>query len=259
MKWLTRTNYKPILLVSVTALVIVVTYRLAPIAQEAAYHNFADQRHLFGIPNCWNVLTNLPFLLIGMTGLSSLKKSTGDKSINRIYAFLFIGILLTGLGSGYYHYQPENHRLVFDRIPMTIAFMSLLSATIAESIDGRTGSLLLVPLLIIGIGSVLYWIYTEDRGAGDLRLYGLVQFYPMLLIPLILILFPAVKYNNGLRQLVMAVLWYVVAKLFESFDKQIYSATGLLSGHSLKHLAAAVSSWYLVELFIKKHLDKTAV
>ncbi|MEO5891831.1 MAG: ceramidase domain-containing protein [Ferruginibacter sp.] len=243
---------KPLLFGLLTITVIVVTFMLKRIPQSAAYHDFADKRLLLGIPNFWNVVTNIPFLITVIIGLSLLNKHAAGKRTRTIYAFLFTGIFLTGLGSGYYHFSPDNDSLVFDRIPMTIVFMSLTAATVAEAIDIKTGYLLLFPLLIIGTGSVLLWHFTEVKGDGDLRLYGLVQFYPMLLIPLILFLYPG-QTNSGLRQLVMVVVWYIVAKLCELSDKQIYSAGNFISGHSLKHLTAAVSTWYLVALFMKKH------
>ena len=42
---------------------------LPPIAQDPTYHQFADQRTLLGIPNFWNVVSNLPFVLVGAMGL----------------------------------------------------------------------------------------------------------------------------------------------------------------------------------------------
>jgi len=243
-------------LIFLTAGAVIVTFTLQPVPQSAAYHDFADKRRLLGVPNCLNVITNLAFLITGIIGLLQLNKSSGGSKLNIIYTFLFSGIFLTGLGSGYYHWHPDNNTLVFDRIPMTIVFMSLLSATVAESIDLKMGSILLFPLLLVGTGSVLLWHYTELRGAGDLRLYGLVQFYPVLFIPFILLAFPsATPVNNGWRQLALAVVWYITAKFCERYDQQIYAVTHLISGHSLKHLAAAISTWYLVELFMKKHVD----
>jgi hypothetical protein len=140
----------------------------------------------------------------------------------------------------------------WDRIPITIVFMSFLSATAAELVNRRLGIRLLRPLVPVVIGSVLWWHYTETIGRGDLRLYGWVQFYPMLAIPLLLWLYyrPAVK--TILPILVWIVVWYVIAKVFEAFDFPIYRAIGV-SGHTLKHLAAAVTTWYFVMLFRKQY------
>ncbi|PYU18912.1 MAG: hypothetical protein DMG30_26090 [Acidobacteria bacterium] len=107
------------------------------------------------------------------------------------YAVFFLGVALTSIGSAYYHWAPDNGRLVWDRLPMSIAFMSLLAAIITERITVNAGLRSLLPLMALGIASVLYWHLTELKGQGDLRLYGLVQFYPVMAIPLLLTLFPA--------------------------------------------------------------------
>jgi hypothetical protein len=162
--------------------------------------------------------------------------------------------LLTGMGSAWYHVAPDNNTLVFDRIPMTIVFMSLLSATLSEFVNLKLGGMLLGPLVLIGVVSVLWWHYTESGGTGDLRLYVLVQYYPMLLIPLILCLFPSAGSRRGTLYLLWVVVWYLIAKVCDVFDRFIYAFTGFASGHSLKHLAAAVATLYLVKLFQFKHL-----
>ena len=244
-----------IFLASLTVLCICGAFFIKPIPQSLAYHHFADDREFWGIPNFANVISNLPFLLTGVIGLMLLPKAKANKAILVTYSCLFIGILLTGFGSAYYHYAPDNNTLVYDRIPMTIVFMALLAATIGETISAKWGSVLLFPLVIIGIGSVFYWHFTELQGDGDLRLYGLVQFYPVICIPLMLVLFPSANHNRGIRQLVWVVVWYVIAKIFEYFDWQIYAVTHFVSGHTLKHLGAAVSTWYLVRVFKIKHIQ----
>jgi hypothetical protein len=106
----------------------------------------------------------------------------------------------------------------------------------------------------IGIASVLWWHYTERAGAGDLRLYVLVQYLPILLIPLILLLFPSPAAARGWMPLGWVVTWYVIAKLFDRYDCEVYSLLGDLSGHTLKHLAAAIATWYIVKMFRQKYL-----
>lgn len=251
-----KSPFKLILLGLLTLAAIITVFTLKPVSQDLAFHNFADHRAFWGIPNFWNVISNIPFLVIGLAGLRLLRRARGSGPILLVYGVLFAGILLTGLGSAYYHYDPNNNSLIWDRIPMTIIFMSLLSATVAELIDMKLGFRLLLPLVSIGASSVLWWHYTETLGRGDLRLYGLVQYYPMVFIPLILILFRSPASNKGMRPLILVVAWYVIAKLLEKFDSPIYSALRFISGHSLKHLAAAVSTWYLVKLFEQKHIEK---
>ena len=250
-----RSN-KIFLLGFLTVIAVFAVFLHTPIAQDPSYHDLADKRILIGVPNFLNVFTNLPFVLIGLVGIAELRKAIASRIILIIYFTLFTGIFLTGWGSAYYHYSPSNSALVYDRIPMTLVFMALLSAIIAEHFSEKTASYLLYPLLLIGIGSVLYWRYAEQIGAGDLRLYGLVQFYPMVLIPLILLLFPAPAFNRGLWQLMGVIAWYVIAKICEHFDKEIYAITKFVSGHSLKHLAAAAATWYLVRMFQKNYRTK---
>ncbi len=238
-----------------TLLCIIVMFAFKPIPQSPEYHHFADIRELLGIKNFANVISNLPFLVAGIAGLALLPKANAAKSILTTYGLLFAGVLLTGFGSAYYHLSPDNDTLVYDRVPMTIVFMSFLAATIAETINVKWGAILLLPLIVIGVGSVLYWHFTELRGMGDLRLYGLVQFYPVLFIPLVLVLFPFPKARAGLRELAWVVVWYAIAKLLEHFDSQIYSLGHFISGHSLKHLAAVMSAWYLIKVFKIRHIQ----
>jgi hypothetical protein len=72
---------------------------------------------------------------------------------------LFLGIFLTGFGSAYYHLEPSDQTLFWDRLPIAIG----------------TG---------IGVFSLLLWRWT-----GDLRLYAWVQFFPCLALLLIFLLF----------------------------------------------------------------------
>jgi hypothetical protein len=141
---------------------------------------------------------------------------------------------------------------------MTLVFMSLLSATIAEFINRKTGTWLLAPLLLISILRVWSWHLGELKGQGDLRLYFLVQYYPMLAIPLIMLLYYDPSHKPVLRPLCWVVIWYVIARVFEQEDWQIYSLGGWVSGHTLKHLAAGVSTVYLVKLFRVKYVSQLA-
>jgi hypothetical protein len=251
-------NQKGTLLWVISLFTLIALFWVPPIAQPLSFHHFADTRQLWRIPNFGNVVSNLPFLIIGFYGLILVARSPVPNAIRSIYLFLFFGVLLTGVGSAYYHWHPDNDTLVWDRIPMTIVFMSFLSATVAELVSRRLGIRLLVPLVAVGIGSVLWWHYTETIGKGDLRLYGWVQFYPMLAIPLLLWLYyrPAVK--TILPSLIWIVGWYVIAKVFEQLDFPIYLAMGI-SGHTLKHLAAAVSTGYFVVLFKKQYCSSAGV
>ncbi len=248
---------KLLLLGFCTLIAIIITIMLKPVPQDLVYHQFADQRSIVGVPNFLNVISNLPFLFVGLYGLRKLKISGAPSPINRMYAVLFGGIFLTALGSAYYHYAPDNNSLVFDRLPMTLVFMAFLSSVIAAWIDIKAGARLLLPLLLLGTGSVIYWHYTELKGVGDLRFYAFIQYFPMLFIPFIFLLFKDSANNKGLFLLVWVIGWYVAAKLLETFDSGIYAATHFISGHSLKHIAAAVATWYMVKFFEKKYIVKS--
>lgn len=235
------------LLVFLSILAVMTVFAVGKIPQSVAYHNFCDKRSFIGMANFLNVVSNLPFVVIGIAGLFLLRRSAPSPAMAAIYSSLCIGIILTGLGSAYYHFSPDNDTLVFDRLPMTMVFMSLVASIIGEAISKMLAVLLLPPLVLTGIGSVLWWHYTESGGIGDLRLYVLVQYYPMILIPAILLLFPSSTNKREIGLLVWAFTWYLLAKVLEHFDCSIYSSLGFISGHSLKHLAAAVSTWCLVK------------
>ncbi len=209
-----------------------------PIPQDPHYHCFADGRTLCGIPNFWNVFSNLPFLVIGLSGILFLLRKRKDAGPDAGSLVFFLGILLTGFGSVWYHLRPDNHTLIWDRLPMTIAFMAFFSVIIREYVHEEAGKKLLWPLLFLGMLSVYYWQITESRGQGDLRFYFLVQFLPMLLIPPILLLFNKKGFPKMYFWLVL--LAYVIAKVFELKDVELFHAAGI-SGHTIKHLMAAVA------------------
>ncbi len=217
---------------------------LPPIAQDQAYHEFADHRVLFGIPNFWNVVSNFPFIAIGAWGLWQFRYHPAT-------IMLFLGILLTGFGSAYYHLEPNDRTLFWDRLPMAISFMAILAIAIEERVNARAGAVLLWPLIGIGVLSLLLWRWT-----GDLRLYGWVQFFPCLSLPLLFLLFPA-KYSDTSYWFIAAAL-YALAKLFEYFDDAIYSIGSVLSGHTLKHLAAAAACFAVLRYFQKRRLLKSS-
>jgi Ceramidase len=196
-----------------------------------------------GLANFWNVLSNAPFLLVGGFGLSRLSQLS-SAAPRMAYIVFCIGVMLVGLGSGYYHYSPSSQALVWDRLPMTIAFMALFSMVVQDRVSQRLGSGALWPLIVAGAASVGYWYWSELQGQGDLRAYVLIQFLPMLLIPLILLLFAGKALNA-------AMLWatigtYALGKVAEHFDREILDALGVISGHSIKHLLGALAVLWAV-------------
>jgi len=217
------------------SLVAICFILLPPIAQSPQYHVFADRRTILGVPNFWNVISNLPFFVAALFGIRALRSPTAFTEPWERIAFcaLLAGTVAVSVGSTYYHLHPDDRRLFWDRLPMTVVFMSLLATTIGERVSMSVGKHALMPLILLGIGSVLAW-----RHSGDLRLYAVVQFGTLLAVPLMLALLPA-RYS-GASSVWCAVVVYSLAKVAELLDHRIAAviATG---GHPWKHAAAAVA------------------
>ena len=225
---------------------IAAAFWLDRIPQDPGYHRFADSSAWLGIPNFWNVATNLPFLVAGAIGFAR-RARLQDAGLHDNYIVFCIGVALVGLGSAYYHWAPSTPALVWDRLPMTVAFMALFSAIVRDRVSERLGRALLWPLIVAGVASIGWWYWTELAAQGDLRPYAVVQFLPLILIPSMLLLFS----GRGIRD---SWLWatlaaYVLAKIAEYFDAEIYTATGFLSGHGIKHLLAALAVWWAIRAF----------
>lgn len=217
---------------------------LAPVAQDLNYHAFADTRVVLGVPNFLNVVSNLPFLLVGVLGLKYCLPSEAAP-MRQAWMVLFTGLALVSVGSAYYHWNPHNASLVWDRLPMTLGFMSLFAALIGEFLDQRIGRLFLWPAILIGLGSILLWHLTDD-----LRLYIWVQFVPLLVLLIVISLFKS-KYSHS-WMLLIALGWYVLAKLAEALDGTVLKATaGMVSGHTMKHLFAAAGA-YSIYLMLRR-------
>jgi len=230
-----NSNRRVLVFVSVMVATMLGLLLLPPITQNQNYHEFADQRTILGIPHFWNVISNLPFIAVGAAGLWQCRR---DPAI----AALFLGILMTGFGSGYYHLDPNDRTLFWDRLPMAVGFMAILAIAIEDRLDAKAGAILLWPLIVIGVISALLW-----RATGDLRLYGWVQFFPCVAVP-VLFVFYSPKFSGTSYWLVAAAL-YALAKLFEFYDGAIYSFGSILSGHTFKHLAAAAACFAILRYF----------
>lgn len=202
---------------------------LPPIAQDESYHAFADQRTIWAVPNFWNVVSNFPFAIVGVWGLWRLRGS--------IARVLCAGLLLTCAGSAYYHLAPSDARLIWDRLPMTLVFMSFLAGVIAEGRSPRWETLILSPLLFLGVASISWW-----KTSGDLLPYVLVQFGPAIIMQ------PAFWRATGKRWLWKGATLYAAAKIAELYDPSIYSALPW-SGHTWKHLLGAAAGFCIVRWF----------
>ena len=231
------TRWSIIALLCIVATVIVAT--LKPIPQPLAYHDFADARRLLAIPNALNVLSNVPFVVVGFLGLVFIlhRGSRLETPQRCAYGILFAGLLLTGIGSGYYHLSPDNQRLVADRLPMTIAMSGFISVLLCDRLSPQ--SVWISPLLLVlGIGSVVQWNWSEHQGHGDLRWYALYQGLTLIFGTAVLLMFPARA--DGSSAFAIAVTANIAAKVFELLDKPIYQLGGIISGHTLKHLSAGL-------------------
>ncbi|WVZ02323.1 hypothetical protein V8G54_023129 [Vigna mungo] len=186
------------------------------IPQSQEYHNFADHRKFFGIPNALNVISNFPFLVIGLVGLVLLYHGNYFRLSlqGEIWGWtcFYVGVAAVAVGSSYYHLKPDDARLVWDRLPMTVAFTSIIAIFIIERIDERKGTVSIIPLLLAGIISIVYW-----------------------------------------RQ---AHWFYLLAKVLEATDEVIYGWTHhIVSGHTLKHLAAAMVPVFLTFMLAKRNVE----
>ena len=213
--------------------------------QNPEYHNFADRRAFFDIPNFLDVGSNFAFLVVGFAGLIvCFRNRLGN--MRNAWIILFAGVTLVSVGSAYYHWNPNNQTLVWDRLPMTIGFMALFAALLGEYISERLGKFLLVPLLLLGFASVVYWHWFDD-----LRFYIWVQLIPLLTIPVIMILYRP-KYSHQ-WMLVAGLGCYALAKITELGDEQIFSFTqDLISGHTIKHLLSALGCLTILLMLQKR-------
>lgn len=213
------------------------------VPQDPAYHLFADTRTLLGIANFWNVASNVSFLVVGLWGLMVARRLQHEGTGRLAYLVFFAGLVLTAVGSSWYHLSPDNASLGWDRLTMTIAFAGLFPAVLAEYVSDRVARTMLSLMLIAGPASVGYWQWTEAAGAGDLRPYAVIQFAPMLTILGILVL---TKNRNDVSN---AFYWllsvYFAAKIFEIRDAATLDAVGV-SGHSIKHLLAGIAAVPLI-------------
>jgi len=247
--------YKSIVLIAVFLITAIILIWADPIAQDLAYHNFSDCREYFGIPHFMDVLSNLPFIIIGFLGF----KIAGNAYRNKTMAYflmtftLFVGVFFTGIGSAFYHYAPNNFSLIFDRLPMTLVFNALFATVISDYVDRRVGAIVFYGLLLAGIYSILYWYYTELTGVGDLRMYAFIQFFPVVAVPLILVFYKNSQLYTKL--LIYAFGAYTIAKLCEHFDAEVFQFLGFISGHTIKHLFSALAIWFIYNIYQKRRIN----
>jgi hypothetical protein len=239
-----RSSTARISLLAVCALLApwLAAWLLPAFAQPQSYHDYADQRVWLGLPRAADVLSNLPFLIIGLMGIyytlrgwkSSNRNAFADQRAAWPYVLLFLGVLLTAFGSGWYHAQPNDMTLVWDRLPMALGFAGLVTGTLADRAPQRT----LLPLLAfaaVGAGTVLYWHVT-----ANLVPYLVMQ-AGFLAATLIATAYIPTRYTHANR-IYAAAGPYALALIFERLDHPVHALlSGWISGHTLKHLMACVA------------------
>lgn len=212
-----------------------------PIAQPAGYHDFADQRSLFGLAHAADVLSNLGFALVGGLGLAHLVRHRDAPRLaegRAGWALFFGALVLTACGSAAYHLAPDNAHLVGDRLPIALACAGLLAAVWRETIG--VGRWVTPALAAAAVASVAWWRFTDLHGVGDLRPYLLLQGLPLVLVPLL-----QWQHEAPVRERLAvggAMALYVLAKVFEWGDHGVFRALGVMSGHTIKHLLATLAA-----------------
>ena len=224
---------------AVLAVAVVAMLVYGPIVQPEHYHEFADRRVLFGIPNAADVLSNIPFAIVAIWFLLP-----PWERVSPGFLLFAIGLLLTAAGSSYYHWAPDNQRLVWDRLPIAIAAAGLLAGFYGRTLATRHEAAIAIALGVFGIASVLWWSFTDRGGAGDLRPYLLLQLSPIVLVPLWQAHARSPRRERVL--FIIAAALYVAAKITEAADRQVFDALGFVSGHTLKHLLAAAAGAVLL-------------
>ena len=204
-----------------------------PIAQPPAYHDFADARSWLGIARAADVLSNVPFALVALWALASRRNGLAWTAFD-------VSLLLTAFGSAYYHLAPDDARLVWDRIPIALACGAMIVAVYGETHDARRTAGALAAMCVAAVASVAWW-----RSTADLRPYLLLQVAPLVLVPLWQ--WQARRPRRERVLFGLAFACYAVAKGFEVRDRAVFDALAFASGHTLKHLAAALAAALIVE------------
>jgi hypothetical protein len=219
-----------------------------PVAQPDHYNDFADRSTLFGIPHAGDVLSNIGFAVVAMWGWIRLRPQRSHAALRHGwcgYQLFLIGLLLTAVGSGYYHLAPDNERLVWDRLPIGLAAAGVLAGVRAETRCDTHASRYAAIITVLAILSVAWWHYTDSpQHPGDLRPYLLLQGLPLVLIPLWQAIYGAPRRDR--IWFGVAVLLYVLAKLAEVWDHELLARLGWISGHTLKHLLATAAAGVLI-------------
>lgn len=231
----------------ITVVAILAMLWHGPVAQLADYHNFAARASWQGIPFAADVISNLGFALVGVLGWMRLSPARAHPTLAAGWAgyrLFLLGLMLTAAGSAFYHWMPDNERLVWDRLPIALACAGLLAAVRAETHGAGDPRDSAAVLALGAVASVAWWVFTERAGAGDLRPYLLLQGLPLVLIPVWQAIHGAPRADR--IYFGAALVLYVAAKFAELNDHQVLEAWSWISGHTLKHILATAAAALLV-------------
>lgn len=243
---ITPTALKSLIFIACATLIFCILLLTSPIAQDLSYHLLADNRQWLAIPNFSDVISNLPFAIIAVLGLKFCFRVKTEAHLS--WLVFFTGLFLVAIGSSYYHLNPNNQTLVWDRLPIMLSLMGLFVALLIENISGLNEKWLLLITTLFAFSSVIYWHYTDD-----LRFYGLMQLIPLAAIPLVLFLYKS-RYTHR-HYLLYALACYLLAKVFEFSDQLIYELSGqFISGHTIKHCVAALATYYIYLMLKNRQL-----
>ena len=203
-------------------------------------HPFVDARTLWGLPNAVDVLSNVPIALAGLMGLFALGGRALPGATQAALRVFFLGLLLTGFGSALYHWAPDAAGLVADRLGMAVTFAGALALAVAERVgQAPARPVLLVAFMVAVVSAAMPFTH------GNVLPWAVVQFGGVALIAWAALQAPApaaIGVHFG-----ALIAWYALAKALELGDAAVFRATGEgVSGHSLKHLAAALAAWPVI-------------
>jgi hypothetical protein len=248
--WMKKLGVRQWVLLGFPFVLLFLIFSISPIPLPPEYHQFADQRSFLGISHTLDVLSNFGFLVVGILGIRFIKANTIP--FKNSWLVFFGGVFLVAFGSSFYHLAPDHYRLVWDRLPMTLGFMGLFVGLISDVFHKSCEKFLLLPMNILGVGSVWYWYYTETIGLGDQRFYAWVQAMPLLFVLVTFMLFPKLLKVNKNFYFLLSFLLYFGAKVLEKFDEEIFEMSAyVISGHSLKHVVAAVATYLIYKRMVE--------
>lgn len=215
-------------------------------------HPFVDARTLWGIPNAIDVLSNAPMALAGLLGLWTLRGRLLPRVTEAALRVFFTGLLVTGAGSTLYHWSPDAAGLVADRSGMAVTFAGALALAVAERVgQAPARPMLRVAFIAAALSAVLPFTH------GNVLHWAVVQFGGVALMVWAAWQRPApgaIGVHIG-----ALIAWYALAKALELGDAAVFHVTsGWISGHSLKHLAAALAAWPVIAAVRRQPLRQNA-